>query len=336
MRPDELLRQIKKNTIAPVCLLHGNNLRAVNQCVTALRTALFGDVEPDMDLQTFDAQVHQPQDIVQAARTVPLLFPRRMVLVRRAEAFREQQWKECERCFSAPSARCCLVITAQKLPPKRWADLLKKNGVTVECSNPRGERQVRALLREELRRRGLTATDAALDYMVETVAADGQSVAAEAAKIELYCRGRKQVDLRDAQSIITGSGSVTIFKATDEIFSGNRLQALVYLHDLLIDNYEPLVFLKMVARHLRLVSRAHEALRHGEGAAGAARRTGAKDWLAEKYAKQARGWSQTALSRAFEEIFQADVRIKTSRLDRRFVLEDLVGKLVQLRNQPAA
>ena len=57
------------------------------------------------------------------------------------------------------------------------------------------------------------------------------------------------------------------------------------------------------------------------------------DFIINKIIEQARGWSAHGLARVLEEIFKTDYRLKSSRIDGKVLMEELVFRLVTFREQ---
>ncbi|MCP4716627.1 MAG: hypothetical protein GY868_16015, partial [Deltaproteobacteria bacterium] len=110
----DIIKSIDQGTVAPLYYLSGENVGRVEDVIERLKQKLFGGREDDFNLGLFDAQVHGPPDIIQTARTVPFGAARRLVVVKRAHAWKDSQWQSFEDYFSKPSAQSCLVFAAEK------------------------------------------------------------------------------------------------------------------------------------------------------------------------------------------------------------------------------
>jgi DNA polymerase-3 subunit delta len=176
-----------------------------------------------------------------------------------------------------------------------------------------------------------------LSYFVDSVGRDAQLIAKELEKTALYCTDKKTIDVKDLEDILSGGHSITVFNLVDGIGLGNLERSLSCLNSLLNEGVYPLVILKMIARQFRLISRAKEGLGKGAAAADIGRSLGLKsDFIVKGIMQQARGWPGEALGRVFEEVFQSNYMIKSSRIKEKVILENLVFNLINLRNQPAA
>ena len=99
----------------------------------------------------------------------------------------------------------------------------------------------------------------------------------------------------------------------------------------------PLVILKMIARQFRLIGRAKEGLEEGASSRELGQRLNIKyDSILKGIMQQAKGWPLNELGRIFEAIFQSNFLVKSSRIDHKIILENLVFRLARIKDQPLA
>jgi DNA polymerase-3 subunit delta len=338
MCPGELKRGKAGGKISPLYFFYGENSVLIEEAIASIQSVLFPSEVPDLDLKNYDAQTHGPSEIIQSSRMIPFSAPQKMVVVKRAHAFTNDQWEKFQRYFSNPSKYCCLVFTADKLCLSgSLLKSFKKNGVSTVFANPRWERDIKKVVSDGLKKYGKRIAPDALSYFVDSVGRDAQLIAKELEKTALYCTDKKTIDVKDLEDILSGGHSITVFNLVDGIGLGNLERSLSCLNSLLNEGVYPLVILKMIARQFRLISRAKEGLGKGAAAADIGRSLGLKsDFIVKGIMQQARGWPGEALGRVFEEVFQSNYMIKSSRIKEKVILENLVFNLINLRNQPAA
>ncbi len=333
MRPEELQKDIAKKNIAPLYYFHGENTHKTDELLQKITAVLFPAGDPEFDSSSLDAQVHAPSEVLQSARTVPFGNPKRLTVVKQADAYKEAQWKSFEGYFSKPSVSSCLIFVGEKCALKgALLKLFQKQGKTVAFDNPRWESQIKACIREELSRHKKTATDAALSYMADSMGGDAQMISREVEKIVLFCREQKRLDVDDVAEIVSGAHTATIFNLVDGIGGGRIDDSLKYLNSLVDEGVYSLVILKMISRQFRLIGRAREGMNQGEAPGRIGQRIGLKnERLVKNILNQAKGWPSDKLGRVFDVLYQTHMQLKTSRVKDAFVLENLLFQLVALR-----
>ena len=170
MVPEELKKQISTGEIAPLYFFYGENSVLIEEAVRAVQAKLFSGRDPGLNAAVYDAQVHSPAEIIQCARTIPFAAPRRLVVVKRAHAFREGQWKTFESYLAKPAPHCCLILTGSKLGVKgKLLTLIKKTGRPVSFENPRWERDIKKAITAAVQRHGKKITPDALSLFADTI-----------------------------------------------------------------------------------------------------------------------------------------------------------------------
>ena len=176
MYPEELKKRISMGEIGPLYFFYGENTRLIEETTGEIISLLFPSHDPDLDLQYYDAQEHEPSEIVQSARTIPFIAKKKLVIVKGAHFFKNDQWEKFQGYFSKPSGYCCLIfillIEGRDKKEKAQLDSLKKQGVLVPFANPRWEDQIKSFIREGLAKIGKTASSEALSFIADNMGGD--------------------------------------------------------------------------------------------------------------------------------------------------------------------
>jgi DNA polymerase-3 subunit delta len=124
--------------------LYGDEPKLQDEVLTAIRGALFGQGggAEAFNVDRIDAETASPAEIVDAANQLPVLAPRRLVVVRGAERLLRAEADAGEegalaRYLEHPSPQTCLVLLGEK--PDGRLRLAKEiaGGMTVELTVPR-------------------------------------------------------------------------------------------------------------------------------------------------------------------------------------------------------
>lgn len=131
-----------------------------------------------------------------------------------------------------------------------------------------------------------------------------------------------------------------MFQLVESIGSGDTRASLQQLTVLLESGMEPLPILGMIARQFRLLAVVRDALEAGKRTADVTvmlnefnrkvnrgRGGGFYPQTVERLVKQARTWSRRKISRVFEKLALTDALLKSSRIDKKLILEHLILQL---------
>lgn len=342
MYPEELKKYISRGEIESLYFFYGENTYLINEAIEEISTCLFPSRSPGLDSHYYDAQIHDPSEIIQSARTVPFFSKKKLVVIKGVHYFKNTQWERFQSYFSNPLKHCCLVLIGENR--SLIGKVLKKierNGVVVSFANPRREKEIKEFISSGLKRHEKKITPDALNYLVENMAGDAQMISNELEKISLYCGNKEIIDIEDLGEVLSDGQNTSIFNLVEEIGHGNINGSLVILNALLDEGVYPLVIFKMIARQFRLISKAKGGMEKGESLSYISQKLELKnDYKLNKVKRimqQAKGWSVESLGTVFEEIFHSNSMVKaSSQINNKFILENLIFRLASLRDQPFA
>ncbi len=117
-----------------------------------------------------------------------------------------------------------------------------------------------------------------------------------------------------------------VFEMIDAISQKGTLRAYQLLNDML-SLREPIQKISvLVARHFKLLFFVKVMEVKGYSTEKMARYIGVQPFIASKYVKQSRKYSQVQLKEAVRECMEMDCRLKSGRIDPRIALETFIGK----------
>jgi DNA polymerase III subunit delta len=256
---------LRKGAPAPVYLLVGDDEVGKAGLLDAL-TALVPEEDRAFNLARFYANEHDLGDVVAAARTLPFLGTRRVVVLLRGEAVLKARGRagaendeeapepevseqapggaaELERYLQSPSPESCLVIVAADVNrATRLGKALVRHATVVEYWGLKSERDARGrgvndALRqaqryasERLADAGLRAGRDVVQALVDHAGTDIAVLRGAIDRLEHYCAGKTAVSLADVRAVATGTVSVDAWALTSAIERGEAATALRELH----------------------------------------------------------------------------------------------------------
>ena len=339
--PEVLKKQIAAGKLGPVYCFYGQNIHRIEETVSSVQAALFASGCSDFDYNSFDAELHGPAAILNAAQTLPLQSPKRLIVVKRADAFKAAQWEAFHRYLNKPAPRTCLIfiVSAEKSGfSSKLQGLFEQSGIMVSFEARKKDALAQAV-REYAAGVNKTIAPEALRFIIETLGAESAVLYQELEKLALYCGDRPVIRREDAVAVLSGAEQHTVFQLVESIGSGDTRASLQQLTALLESGMEPLPILGMISRQFRLLAVARDAMEQGGKSPEIVMRLnefnrkvirgkgGFSLWQAERFEKQARTWSRKKISRAFDKLTLTDAMLKSSRMDKKLVLEHLILQL---------
>jgi DNA polymerase-3 subunit delta len=314
MSIETLVADAGRGKTPPIVLVVGDERLLVTRAVDAVRGATVGPGPRGFNEDHFDAQSAASATVVDAARSLPMMGRARFVLVHNADGWKADAWDELLRYAESPSPTSVILLTAEKLNGNlKIVTTAKKRGWFFEAKPPSDE-NVGPWLDAEARRRGITFEPGAAASLALSIGGDLSALTDALERLHLFAGGRAitESDVEEVVKPIRESGP---FDLPEAVADKDRARCLSLIDNLsrARDKDKPaLVLLALIARQLRMLSLARDALDRGGDPAGALRGWCPPFAAKEIAAKAKARWSAAHLFRALKRVAEADARLKSS------------------------
>ena len=298
--PADVRKHIAAGKVGTIYLLLGDD----EASKIALAAAFLELVEADLRAFNVDRLYGGETtgaDVVDAARTLPMMVPRRVVLLVHADRLlnpkkeNEATAKDLERLESyvkAPVDTCCLVLVAGAVDKRRslTRQLLAK-AIVVECSGPADAAEAAKWVRDRVAQEGMTIDARTARLVADRIGHDVSRLRSDVERLVLYAAGNKAITEDDVKEIVAPAMSQDDWGVTRAIERGAAGDALRELGMMMDNGAVPYMILGQLA------------------------------WFVRTKVPTSR------VGPAVEAVFRTDLAIKTSAGDPRALLERLVVEL---------
>jgi DNA polymerase-3 subunit delta len=255
---DELAGELADGNLRPAYLVAGEEALLRDDALALLRGAVLEGTADVFNFDRLEGQSATAASLRDAVRTLPMMAPRRLVLLREPEASRAAAGALAEAIAEAiadvegvePQAAVLVVVAAKVDRRARWVRAFGDDAV-VNCDPPRGSRELVAFARREAKRQGVSFERGALELLAERTGPQLLMLRQEIAKASLLAGPGNPV-ARD--HVASGSSDVaeeSIWELTDAVGEGRSADALVSLTRLLHGGVPPPVLLGTLVAHFR-------------------------------------------------------------------------------------
>ncbi len=302
MTLDELREHLARGVLRPAYLVIGSEALLRDDAVAALRHAVLGEGPADFDLDRLDGERLAPVELVDAVRSLPVMAPRRLVILRDPEGRSGRGLGDALAEIVAgldPASPSVLVVVAEKADGRaRWFKAFDPEAV-VRCDPPRTQREVLAFAREEARRQGVALDAGALELLAERVGPQLLLLRREIEKAALLAAPGSEIGRDEIAAATPNLAEAPIWDLTDAIGEGRAGEALRLLAQLLAGGAAPPVLLGALASHFRRLLR----LRSGG-------RVQAPAFVLRKLDRQAQRYAPRRLAACLRAIHETDLALK--------------------------
>ncbi len=323
----DVTKRAAEGSLEPVYVLAGTERLLVERAVDAIRKAVDATGAPGFNTEIFDGKGLDAARAISAARTLPMMADKRLVLIRHVDAMTPTEQNALALYLEDPADSGCLVMTADKLDGRsKLAKAAKKKGVLVDAKPLRG-RELREFIRAEAGARDHNIAPQAVETLLDAVGDDLSAIDDAMERLSLFVGAGQRIDAEAVMQCVTRIRVESIWSLVDAIGLKDRRKGVAAAQSLLDDREPPLRLLAMVARQLRIVARMREALSEGLRPQEAAKRAGAPPFKAADLTESARRFTADSLGEAFALIAETDRALKGSKRPPDVILQDAVLEL---------
>jgi DNA polymerase-3 subunit delta len=307
MTLDELRRELERGEPRPFYLLAGDEALLRDDALALLREFVLGGGASDFDFDRLDGAKATPAELVDSVRSLPVLAPRRLVLLRDPAERRGASGGLPEvlaELLEAPEAAradgAVLVVVASKPDRRmRWVKAFERIGCRVQCEPLRGSRELLQFVRAEAGRQAVALEGGAAELLVERVGPQLMILRRELEKAALYAGPGRPVTRDHVAASSSEIAEEPVWELADALGEGRAGDALVVLHKLLAGGAPPPLVLGALASHFRRLLRVRTGGRVRAGG-----------FAARKLEAQARRYRARRLGRCLDAIHEVDEVLK--------------------------
>jgi len=255
--PSVLKKDLAAGRVAPVYLLYGEASFLKEEAVAALREAVLGSgglaPESAWNLTLVEGPSAALAEILDSARTLPMLGSRRLVLVKNAEKLREGDPQALRSYLQDPSPSSCLVFVTGLGKPDFRRSLFRtlQAGAVVVEFKPLREPAIPRWIRERIRERGAEIDAEALTLLEVHLGADLLRIDQEIVKALDFLSPSRRITPAALAETLGAPGSRSIFELAEKVGAGETGEAIRLLRRLLAGGEEPVRLLTLIARQIR-------------------------------------------------------------------------------------
>ena len=330
MKPLELQLSIRKKALSPLYFFYGDEIFLIDKMVAEMKARVIAPHLSDFNLNVFYGGESEPQDIINAAKTLPLMSEYRLVIVKEADQLGSSSLEALSSYFSRPLPSTCLILCAEKMVlSSKLLTVFKRNGKVVRFYHPY-DHEMPEWIRRVAKECDKRISPHAVALLTAELERDLQKMYGEVLKLASYVGERGVIEGDDVKEVLADVKSGSVFDLVDHIARKDLEGALNALKRLVEAGEPPLKILTMITRQGRLAARAKEMLKKGASSGEVGEKLGIRDFYLKGFLAQVDTFSLSQVEAYFSCLFHADWKLKSSGVDKRIILERLILDLCGL------
>jgi len=340
LEPQQLYQSVEKSletqSFAPLYFFYGEEPYLLNQATNYLKVcAMHGSGAADFNFSSYyaaDADITAVRDEVE---TLPMMSSRRVVMLKEVQDLTDKEWEQLEPLFQSPVDSTVFILVGSKIDKrKKFFRHILEHACLVEFKKP-FENQIPGWIRHICKAHELTISDEAIQLLHRLVGNQLSEIESEVRKLQDYLGDRKQVELQDVAQCVSKKREENVFDLTESIASGDKVESLVHLVNLLDQGQNEIGIVSLISRHIRILLLIKQGMDQGLAGQKLAVHAQVPSYYLQDYVKQAKTWTTKKLESTMLVLAETDKALKSSPLSAHIWLENLILKTCAFHSQSA-
>lgn len=329
--PEDLYRQLQSAQIPPLILLYGQEPFLVQRAVHAVRRAVLADENDAFNDHQFVAREAKAEQILEAALTLPVFAPRKLVTVKDFHLLPAAELDLLSDYLENPVAETCLLLVADKIDARRkFFQQFKQAGCLVEFK-PLMEKHLPRHVRQVLDQHDVKISEDALALFCAMTGGSLYEIHGELEKLVNYIGPAQLIDVKDVQAVVSRGRAENVFELGRAVGQGRAEKALTLVLRLSAEGEPPLKILSMLVRHFRQLWKVRELQVKKYSPKDIAQLAGVPFFVVDGLIQQGKRFSRSDFLSIFELFIETDLAMKSSGADAQSLLDQLVLRLARIR-----
>lgn len=315
---------IKTGNFRQVYLLYGDEAYLKKLYRDKLKKAILPDGDT-MNYAYYEGKGTNPSELIDLAETMPFFADRRLIIVENSGFFKNATPELADYIKGMPETACFVFVEQEVDKRGKLYKAVKDKGRVTELGK-QDEKTLLVWIAGMVKREGRQIKESTARYLLSKVGTDMQNLEKEMEKIFSYTMGESEITAEALDEICTTQVTNKIFDMVESVATKQQKKALDYYYDLLALKEPPMRILYLLTRQFKLLLDVKALLAKGYDKSTIAKEAGLHPFVAGKYMKQCRSFSEKTLRDIMEYSAQTEEMVKTGRLNDRMSVELFIVK----------
>ncbi len=343
MIPALRIQKELQREILPVYLILGSDPFLRKHVVDAFVRQIGADAR-DFNVGHFSEK--EVRACLDAAQTMPMMAPRRLVMAEDISKIKEEEWNSLYQYVENPNSKTVLLLIAEKLHDAR-VKKLANNAAVISAREP-DLAETRSMIERSFRKDSYELEPGVVDELLEQVGTNMQVLSQDIEKLKLFRLREKVITVDDVVALSNRVREHQIWDLTNKIATRDRRQLLLLLDQMLESGTAPLLLLKTIYSHFvgllivkeltetaatepppgSATKRSRQNLLASKVESEIATTTGMNSYYVRRLLEQASKFRLCELKSALHELHRADAALKSSGLPEKMLLDTTLIRIV--------
>ncbi|KPL19855.1 MAG: hypothetical protein AMJ92_01445 [candidate division Zixibacteria bacterium SM23_81] len=322
-----LVNDINRGDLVPVYFFYGREELLKEEAVQSL---IQKAVPPDLRDFNLDILYGDETDwvqIIDRISALPMMAERRVVVVRDVNNLEATDKRKILQHLSTPFDHTCLILTAPDVDASRG---FYKNLASLACHvnfYPLNDKLLFDWVQRRIQRYGKSIVPEAVQILCDSI---GESLIAldnEIQKLAIYVEEKPTIEARDVAAVVGKLRSQTVFKLCDAVGRGDLPEAMTLLSQLQEAGAPRSHIVWAIRQHFVKLARVGQISRKGKSAHQIAVGLHIPKKHVNDIIQQSANLDEDDLEKAFAQIYETELKLKTGSQEPRMAMTLLVYHL---------
>ncbi len=334
---DKLSVAVKHKNFSPVYIFYGNEEFLIEESIKVILENALDSGLRDFNFDVVYGNEIDLQGLLSLLYLLPVMSPKRVVVMRNAEKFfnkisRSKKAKDEEAFINylkKPNPDVIFIIVLNE--PDFEKEIYKKVfefSTVVDLKAPY-DSQIPSWIAKRVKEKGKDITGDACKLLQAYVGNSLRDLENEITKLFIFVGdSKKLIDIEDVKQVVGLSRSFTVFDLQKAIGERNLQLAITIIERMLQVGEFPPVILTMLTRYFTLLWKLHELKKVESDPKKLANSLQISQYHIKEYLYHLGKFKEAEIKNAFKYLIEADELIKTSPVDEKVVLSQMIYKII--------
>lgn len=318
----DLQKNLSEEKISLIYVFTGNQTYLMDEAISELKRIVLGN-STDFNLSLFYGDSTSVKEIIDTAKTYPMLSRMRLAIVKNVERLPDSEFKLLESYSLSPSPFTCLVLIFGTQDNTRLSALDKKEVIFVHFDIKDPSQSIY----QEAKKLGYSITKEAAQGLISLVGDNMQDIHSELQRLALFIGKRKTIEVEDIEKFTQKTQFGDVFELINAIAVKDKEKALKALLELEMADEEPIAILSRIGWRFRLIWRAKEMIDKNTPRDAILKELKVSPGALYYIGQQANNLSYEEIKRIICILYEGDRMLKTSYIPKNISLTNLILEL---------
>ncbi|EQB35903.1 hypothetical protein M948_12750 [Virgibacillus sp. CM-4] len=332
----DVAKQVKKNNIASVYLIYGNEYYFIQNLKKYLTKAVIGE-ETD-NLSTYDLEETPIQEVIADAETYPFFGERKLIFATNASFLKakpdklsfEHKLEVLQQYLQSPVEYSVLVLIApyEKIDErKKITKLLKKQGTVAICK-PIKEYELKTWINQLADQMKVTVEDNVYDMLESELSTNLNLLETELKKLAMFVGENGVITKEVAYDLLSHTTTDSSLRLVDAVMNRDLYKAISIYKDLEKMKEEPIALIGLLAFQFRTILRVKFLKQRGYSQSHMQKQLGVHPYVIKIAMQRERNFTIETLEYFITQLAEADATLKRGTMEKDLAFEILLYQLI--------